>query len=255
MNDEFLDKLEELLSKKKVEPYKKKFSDKWFEAYKSELEQAKEIFIYLHFLEIFLRNKINDEFSIEFGNWLFDQNRGLSNINGSELSFALETFDPTINSASDFANLTKSSTNTGSNPLLLDNPENRTLKLNFKEQEKIDKAIVELTQTKKEINSDNIVSSLSFGFWTNLFHKSYNYPVWDRSKMMERVFPFLKPHQRNLKQIQKEMEAIRKLRNRVFHFENLQSWNFAEIKKLVDKFIYGVGGFDMIGIMQTNHKF
>jgi len=51
------------------------------------------------------------------------------------------------------------------------------------------------------------------------------------------------------------MEAIRKLRNRVFHFENLQSWNFTEIKKLIDKFIYGVGGFDMISIMQTNHKF
>jgi hypothetical protein len=205
MNDEFLDKLEELLSKKKVEPYKKKFSNNWFEAYKSELEQAKEIFIYLHFLEIFLRNKIADEFSVEFGNWFFDQNCAL--------------------------------------------------KLNFKEQEKIDKAIIELTQTKKEITSDNIVSSLSFGFWTNLFHKSYNYPIWDKNKMIERVFPFLKPHQRNPKQIQKEMEAIRKLRNRVFHFENLQSWNFTEIKKLIDKFIYGVGGFDMISIMQTNHKF
>lgn len=205
MNDEFLDKLEELLSKKKVEPYKKKFSNNWFEAYKSELEQAKEIFIYLHFLEIFLRNKIAEEFSIEFGNWFFDQNC--------------------------------------------------TLKLNFKEQEKIDKVIVELTQTKKEINLDNIVSSLNFGFWTNLFHKSYNYPIWDKNKMIERVFPFLRSHQRNLKQIQKEMEAIRKLRNRVFHFENLQSWNFAEIKKLIDKFIYGIGGFDMISIMQTTRKF
>ena len=205
MNDEFLDKLEELLSKKKVEQYKKKFSNNWFEAYKSELEQAKEIFIYLHFLEIFLRNKIAEEFSVEFGNWFFDQNC--------------------------------------------------TLKLNFKEQEKIDKVIVELTQTKKEINLDNIVSSLNFGFWTNLFHKSYNYPIWDKNKMIERVFPFLRSHQRNLKQIQKEMEAIRKLRNRVFHFENLQSWNFTEIKKLIDKFIYGIGGFDMISIMQTNRKF
>ena len=200
MNDEFLDKLEELLSKNKVKPYKEKFSKNWFEAYKLELEQAKEIFIYLHFLEIFLRNKINNEFSIEFGNWLFDQNRGLSIIKGSELSSALKKFDPTINSASDFANLTKSSTNTGSNPLLLDNPENCTLKLNFKEQEKIDKVIVELTQTKKEINLNNIVSSLSFGFWTNLFHKSYHVPVWQKNNMMERVFPFLKPNQRNLYQ-------------------------------------------------------
>lgn len=200
MNDEFLDKIEELLSKKKVETYKKKFSGNWFEAYKTELEHAKEIFIYLHFLEIFLRNKIAAEFSIEFGDWLFDKSCAL--------------------------------------------------KLNFKEQEKIDKVAAELTQTKKELNSDNIVSGLNFGFWTNLFHKSYNYPIWHKNKMIERVFPFLKPHQRDLKQIQKEMEAIRKLRNRVFHFENLQSCNFTEIKNLIDKFIFGVGGFDMLGIMQ-----
>jgi len=68
--------------------------------------------------------------------------------------------------------------------------------------------------------------------------------------MPTRVFPFLKPHQRDLKQIQKEMEAIRKFRNRVFHFKNLQSWNFEEMKKLIDKFIFGVGGVDMLDILK-----
>lgn len=204
MTDEFLDKIEQLLSKKKVEPYKNNFSSNWFIAYKSELEQAKEIFIYLHFLEIFLRNKIASEFSIEFGNWLFDKSCAL--------------------------------------------------KLNLKEQEKIDKIITELTKTKKEINLDNIISNLNLGFWTNLFHKSYNYQVWQKNKMLERVFPFLKPHQRNLRQIQKEMEAVRKLRNKVFHFENLQSWDFNLMKNLINNFIFGVGGFDMVDILQKNHN-
>ena len=200
MSDNFLNKLEELLSPKKVAAYKIRFTDNWFEAYKSELSLAKEVFTYLHFLEIFLRNKIATEFGVDFGDWLLDARC--------------------------------------------------SLKLNFKEQEKVGKVIAELSKMDKALDSDNIVSSLNFGFWTNLFHKSYHVPVWQKNKMLERVFPFLKPHQRDLKQIQKEMEAIRKFRNRIFHFENLQSWNFEEMKKLIDKFIFGVGGVDMLGILK-----
>jgi hypothetical protein len=37
-------------------------------------------------------------------------------------------------------------------------------------------------------------------------------------------------------------EYIRKFRNKVFHFENLQSWNFEMMKSLIDSFVYGVGG-------------
>ena len=195
-----LEKIEELLSPKKIIFYKNKFSNEWFEAYKSELNQAKEIFIYLHFLEIFLRNKIAVEFGRDFGDWLV---------------------------------------NTGG-----------SLVLNFKEREKVNKVVLELNQSNKEINLDNIVSSLNFGFWTNLFHKSYNYLIWQRNKMVERVFPFFKPHQRDLKQIQKEMEVIRKLRNRIFHFENLQSWDFAEMRRLIDKFVYGVSGMEVKEILK-----
>ena len=192
LEKETLDKIETLLSAKKISIYKEKFSSKWFEAYKAELNEAKEIFIYLHFLEVFLRNKIAVEFSLDFGDWLFD--------------------------------------------------DRCQLKLNFKEQEKIKKVIAELTKTKKEINLDNTVSTLNFGFWTNLFHKSYNYSVWQENKMIDRVFPFLKSNQRNLVKIQKEMEAIRKYRNRIFHFESLQSWNFEEMKNLINKFIFGISG-------------
>ena len=139
MSDHFLDKIEDLISSKKCAYYKAKFSDYCFEAYKTELEQAKEIFVHLHFLEIFLRNKIATEFSATFGNWLSD---------GS------------------------------------------TLKLNHKEQEKVDKAAMELSRLGKEVNLGNIISSLNFGFWTNLFHKSYNCTVWQQNKMTERVFHF-----------------------------------------------------------------
>lgn len=199
MSDNFLNKLEELLSPKKVAAYKIKFSDSWFEAYKSELELAKEIFAYLHFLEIFLRNKIATEFNADFSDWLLDSRS--------------------------------------------------TLKLNFKEKEKVGKVLTELSKMGKEPNLDNIISSLNFGFWTNLFHKSYHVPVWQRNKMLKRVFPFLKPHQRNLKQIQQEMEAIRKFRNRIFHFESMQSWDFEKMNDLIDKFIFGLSGVEVDKIL------
>ncbi|MFT7086664.1 MAG: hypothetical protein ACJAZX_000077 [Rickettsiales bacterium] len=195
-----LSTIETLLSVKKITFYKEKFGDSWFEVYKAELGQAKEIFVCLHFLEIFLRNKISIELSQDFGNWLFDKKC--------------------------------------------------SLKLNQREQEKITIVIETLNKTGKEISQDNIISNLNFGFWTNLFHKSYNYPIWQNNKILERVFPYLKNHNRNLKQIQKEMEAIRKFRNRIFHFENLQSWNFEEMKELIDKSIYGISGSKIKDILK-----
>jgi hypothetical protein len=200
LEKETLNRIETLLSYKKISIYKKEFSDQWFEAYKLELQEAKEIFIYLHFLEMFLRNKIAIEFSSDFGDWLCN--------------------------------------------------DECQLKLNFKEKEKVKKAIEELTRTKKEINLDNIVSNLNFGFWTNIFHKPYHDDIWQRNKMTDRVFPFLKPNQRNLVNIQKEMEAIRKFRNRIFHFESLQSWNREEMKNLINKFIFGISGVQISEIMK-----
>jgi len=193
MKEKHLNQIEVLLSAKKTAIYKEKYSNQWFSAYKNELKKSQELFIYLHFLEIFLRNKISNEFKNEFGDWVFD--------------------------------------------------EKCKLQLTFKEKEKVEKVLLELGKTKKDLNLDNVVSNLNFGFWTNLFHKSYHVPVWQRNAMIERVFAFLKPHQRNLKNIQQELEEIRKFRNRIFHFETMQAWNFEEMKMQIDKFIYGIGGF------------
>lgn len=183
--------IELLISLKKTELYKKQNPDSWFALYKAELSLAQEIFAYLHFLEIFLRNKITAEFNADFGDWLLTTNRNFH--------------------------------------------------LNTKEQEKIDQILITLTKSKKATSSDNIVSNLSLGFWTNLFHRHYT-SVWQQNKMIERVFPFLKSRERSLKQVQKELEEIRKFRNRIFHFESLQNSNAPQMQMLIDKFIYGISG-------------
>jgi hypothetical protein len=46
------------------------------------------------------------------------------------------------------------------------------------------------------------------------------------------------------------MEEIRRFRNRIFHFENMQNWNFEEMKKLIDNFVYGIGGVGVEDILK-----
>jgi hypothetical protein len=196
------DRIEPFLSSKKISPYKTKYADNWFTIYKAEIEQAKEAFVYLHFLEIFLRNKIAIELNKDFGDWLFNKQSAL--------------------------------------------------KLNYKEQKKIAEVLLSLGKMGKEINQDNIISNLNFGFWTNIFHKSYNYSIWQQNKILIRLFPHLKSSQRNLSQIQKEMEKIRKFRNRIFHFENLQNLNIEQMKNLINKFIYGISKIKMLDILNEN---
>jgi hypothetical protein len=73
ITQETLNKIELLISSQKAAVYKNRDAANWFDIYKAELTQAKEIFIYLHFLEIFLRNKIAAEFSLDLGDWLFSE--------------------------------------------------------------------------------------------------------------------------------------------------------------------------------------
>jgi len=67
--------------------------------------------------------------------------------------------------------------------------------------------------------------------------------------MIERVFPFLKNHQRNLKTIQKELESIRRFRNRIFHFESLTNLDCEGTAQLINKFIYGISGVEIKKIL------
>lgn len=188
------DSIDQLLSLPKIKPYKQKYCDQWFYFYKNDLSQAKEIFISLHFLEIFLRNKINTEFKHIFGNWLSADDKTILRIN---------------------------------------------------EYNKILKVLSLLNKSKKNINSHDIISNLSFGFWTNLFHQSYNYRIWQQNDMTKNVFPFLKNFERDIKKIHNDMKKIRILRNRIFHFENLYKTNLSNALNEINFYIYGVSGLHL----------
>lgn len=55
LDSDLLQKIEPLLSAKKMSFYKENFCENWFAAYIKEVCKARELFVYLHFFEVFLR--------------------------------------------------------------------------------------------------------------------------------------------------------------------------------------------------------
>ena len=65
-----------------------------------------------------------------------------------------------------------------------------------------------------------VIANLNFGFWTNLCSKKYNSVIWTRKGCFKEVFAnFPKGKQQQIHVIANKLNSIRKLRNRVFHYE------------------------------------
>lgn len=129
-----IEEIEILLSPARVQKYKK-FHSNWAESYENDIETAKYFYKSLHFLEIFLRNRINTEFSKVFTeDWIL----GITDFPFSQRS------------------------------------------------------LLQLAEVKYK-KRDAIISNISFGFWTGLFHSSYYHPLWIKKSLVSKVFHILKP--------------------------------------------------------------
>jgi len=69
-----------------------------------------------------------------------------------------------------------------------------------------------------------IVAELPFGFWSSMFNSPYE-EVWyaDKAILLDRVFPHIPRALRTRRKVSQRVERIRRLRNRVFHYEPV--WN------------------------------
>ena len=79
----------------------------------------------------------------------------------------------------------------------------------------------ECKSSSKEITNGKIIANLTFGFWTNLCAKKYSVKIWNKMSRFKGVFvnyPNLRPE---IAVISKKLYAIRKLRNRIFHYEQI----------------------------------
>ncbi len=78
------------------------------------------------------------------------------------------------------------------------------------------------------VTTDKINGELTMGFWVSLFNAEYEKVLW---KSLRRAFPNLPKSQRQRKIVSAPLNAIRALRNRVFHNEAI-SWNLSTLASL-----------------------
>ncbi len=102
-------------------------------------------------------------------------------------------------------------------------------------KKRIKEAKNKILQRKEIVTHDKILAELPFGFWTSLFRKSYSNML--RIKDIQSIFPNLptkskKMINRNI--LDKQLNHIRKFRNRVFHYERvINKSSYADIENSI----------------------
>lgn len=88
---------------------------------------------------------------------------------------------------------------------------------------------MQLKNDNKPPLPENFVSGFSLGFWVNLFNRNYeqrarhDQRLWPR--LLQEVFPYIPRHERVRTKLWSRLDQIRKLRNRIFHYEPIWHWN------------------------------
>jgi hypothetical protein len=81
-----------------------------------------------------------------------------------------------------------------------------------------------LRRTGKPITPGRVVAELTFGFWTNLLDVRYEQRQVLWPPLLEKAFPHLPAIQRTRRVLAKRFNMLRRLRNRVFHYEPIWHW-------------------------------
>ncbi|MBR1754845.1 Abi family protein [bacterium] len=85
----------------------------------------------------------------------------------------------------------------------------------------------------KQFKIGKVVANLNFGFWTNLCSKKYNSLLWTKKGCFKAVFINYPPEKKQqIHEISTNLCSIRKLRNRIFHYEPI----FKNPKMLLNKY-------------------
>jgi len=109
--------------------------------------------------------------------------------------------------------------------------------LNEKSYEKIQYVIRALEKDKKEITSGRIISELNLGFWCAMFSNYYEQKIW--TKYTKTIFPNIPKRYASRKVLMDKINLIRKLRNKVFHFDTIiDIENLFEIHQQILELIY-----------------
>lgn len=96
--------------------------------------------------------------------------------------------------------------------------------LHEREKKQVDQAKNDLRKENKKMEAGHVVAKLAFGFWTSLFDVRYEHGqvLWPR--LLKPAFPYLSKGQRTRTFLSRELNRIRSLRNRIFHYEPIWHW-------------------------------
>jgi hypothetical protein len=158
--------------------------EKSIELYKINLEYSSQLQILLSWLEVILRNSINNAMVRLDDNWIVN----------------FETTNQNL--LNNFKKIIK-------------NPRTISFYRTFFETQNnlIKRAIDDLKEDNKPRTNNYIVSRLTFGFWTRLFNKKYEGTLWNRHLYSI----FNKKLQRQ--SVEDNLNNFRRLRNRIAHNE------------------------------------
>lgn len=101
---------------------------------------------------------------------------------------------------------------------------------------KINTAKKNLQKQNKNLSAGRILAELSFGFWTSLFNKKYDQILWH--KIIKKTFPYMNAQIRTRKTLSAKLNKIRRLRNRIFHYEPI--WYYNDLKQHHEKILEAI---------------
>ena len=98
-------------------------------------------------------------------------------------------------------------------------------------------AIRHISQRGEMVSPDKIIAELTFGFWVTLLNSEYELSLW---KSLRLAFPHMPKKDRKRKNVSSPCNALRKLRNRVFHHESI-CWDLDYITDIHNRLVIVLG--------------
>lgn len=131
--------------------------------------------------------------------------------------------------------------------VLLDNPEMEALARD------VANARGKISARGEKTIPSKITAELTLGFWISLLNKNYERVLW---KIVRRAFRFLRKPQKTRKNVSNRINAVRKLRNRVYHNEPI-CWDINRIEELHNEILEVIGWMnkDVLEWVKTIDRF
>ncbi len=92
-----------------------------------------------------------------------------------------------------------------------------------------------LKDNGKKIDVDGVISELTLGFWCTLFKKTYSQDIWNRFKY--KMLFSDNWSKKSIGFIHTELEEVRYIRNRIFHYEQILTYNPNNLKQKLKRII------------------